>query len=65
MIIAERNARVEAEAVAARALAVNSNTEALITQLKLQIEKLRRELHGHRPERKAGSGSIGTAAGGS
>jgi transposase len=30
MIMAERTARLEAEAVAARAQAVNSNTEALI-----------------------------------
>ncbi len=34
MIIAERAARLEAEAVAARAQAVNSNTEALIAHLK-------------------------------
>jgi transposase len=53
MIMVERAARLEAEAVAARALAVNSNTEALIAHLKLQIEKLRRELHGHRSERKS------------
>ena len=43
MILEERAARLEAEAVAARALAVNSNTEALIAHLKLAIEKLRRE----------------------
>ncbi len=53
MIIAERAARLEAEAVAARAQAVNSNTEALIAHLKLQIEKLRRELYGSSSERKA------------
>jgi transposase len=52
MILAERAARMEAEAVAARALAVNSSTEALIAHLKLEIEKLRRELYGGRSERK-------------
>jgi transposase len=52
MILAERAARMEAEAVAARALAVNSSTEALIAYLKLEIEKLRRELYGGRSERK-------------
>ena len=50
---AEYVARVEAEAIAARALAEASSTEALIAHLKLQIEKLRRELYGHRSERKA------------
>lgn len=53
MILAERAARVEAEAVAARAQAVNSSTEALIAHLKLEIEKLRRDLYGSRSERKA------------
>jgi transposase len=53
MIIAERAARIEAEARAARIVAENSNREALIAHLKLQIEKLRRELYGHRSERKA------------
>src|SRR5487761_2254062 len=53
MILAERAARMEAEAVAARAQAVNSNTEALIAHLKLQIEKLRRALYGSRSEHKA------------
>lgn len=53
MILAERAARVEAEAIAARAQAVNSSTEALIVHLKLEIEKLRRELYGSRSERKA------------
>src|SRR5438552_11689746 len=53
MIIAERAARVEAEAVAARAQAVNTSTEVLIAHLKLEIEKLRRELYGSRSERKA------------
>lgn len=53
MILAERAARVEAEALAARAVAVSSGTEALIARLKLEIEKLRRELYGSRSERKA------------
>ncbi|RWL02826.1 MAG: IS66 family transposase [Mesorhizobium sp.] len=52
MILAERAARMEAEAVAARAQAVSSSTEALIAYLKLEIEKLRRELYGSRSERK-------------
>src|ERR1700677_1369818 len=67
MILAERAARVEAEALAARAqtAAVNaeadaanaradlSSTEALISHCKLEIEKLRRQLYGTRSERKA------------
>ena len=53
MILAERSARVEAEAVAARAQAVNTGTEALIAHLKLEIEKLRRALYGNCSERKA------------
>src|SRR5260221_839671 len=53
MIIAERAARVEAEAVAARAQAVNTSTEVLIAHRKLEIEKLRRALYGSRSERKA------------
>ncbi|MEJ2626784.1 MAG: IS66 family transposase [Pseudolabrys sp.] len=57
MILAERAARIEAEAHAARAVAENSNRDALIADLKLQIEKLRRELYGSRSgsrsERKA------------
>jgi transposase len=53
MILAERAARLEAEAIAARAQAVNSTTEALIAHLKLEIEKLRRELYGSSSERKA------------
>jgi transposase len=52
MILAERAARVEAEALAARAVAESSSTEALIAHLKLEIEKLRRALYGHRSERK-------------
>jgi transposase len=53
MILTERAARIEAEAHAARAVAENSNNDALIATLKLQVEKLRRELYGSRSERKA------------
>jgi transposase len=53
MILAERAARIEAEALAARATAVNSSADAMIARLKLEIEKLRRELFGARSERKA------------
>jgi transposase len=51
--LAERAARVEAEAVAACAQAVNVSTRALIAHLKLEIEKLRRALYGSHSERKA------------
>ena len=50
MILAERAARMEAEA---RARAVTSNADVLIARLKLEIEKLRREIYGSRSERKA------------
>ncbi|WP_412177438.1 IS66 family transposase [Mesorhizobium sp. YC-39] len=53
MILAERAARREAEAMAARAQAVNSHSDALIARLRLEIEKLKREIHGSRSERKA------------
>src|ERR1035437_10174681 len=53
MILVERAARVEAEAAAARAQAVNPSTEALTAHPKREIEKLRRELYGSRSERKA------------
>jgi transposase len=60
MILAERAARIVAEtklndarAEAANAQADLSSTEALITYYKLEIEKLRRQLHGARSERKA------------
>jgi transposase len=60
MILAERNARVmaEAKAAVAEAEAANaqadlSSSEALIAHLKLAIEKLRRELYGTRSERTA------------
>ena len=46
MILAERAKRIEAEAAA-------SSVEAVITHLKLTIEKLRRELYGQRSERTA------------
>jgi transposase len=49
MIIAERAARLQAEAVAASAKA----EAALVNYLKLEIEKLRRQLYGTRSERKA------------
>ncbi len=60
MILTERAARLEAEAVAASAKAEaagaqadRSSHEALIAHLKLEIEKLRRELYGKSSERKA------------
>src|ERR1700692_3647010 len=67
LILAERAARVEAEALAANAQAAAarakaevanaradlSSTEALIGRLKLEIEKLRRQLFGTRSERTA------------
>ena len=60
MILAERAARIEAQAKLAEARAEAANaradltsTEALIAHLKLAIEKLRRELYGSRSERKA------------
>ena len=46
MILAERAARLTAEAD-------RSSGAALIAHLRLQIEKLRRELYGTRSERKA------------
>jgi transposase len=46
MILAERQARIEAQAAV-------SSTEAMILHLKLMIEKLRRELYGQRSERTA------------
>jgi transposase len=60
MILAERAARVQAEAIAASAQgeaatakADLSSRDALIAHLKLEIEKLRRSLYGTRSERKA------------
>ncbi len=52
MILAERTARLEAEAVASRAQAASASTDALIAHLRLEIEKLRRALYGVRSERK-------------
>jgi len=56
MIIAERAARLQAEAVAASAQAEAASAKAgaaLISYLKLEIEKLRRQLYGRRSERQA------------
>ncbi len=53
MIFAERAARIEAEALAARATSVKSSADAMIARLKLEIEKRRRRLYGHRSGRKA------------
>jgi transposase len=56
MILAERAARLQAEAVAASAKAEAANAKAaetLISYLKLEIEKLRRQIYGSRSERKA------------
>ena len=53
MILVERAARLQAEAAAANAQADLSSIEALIGRLKLEIEKLRRQLYGSRSERKA------------
>lgn len=50
---AEREARLQAEAVAASARAELSANEALIAHLELRIEKLKRELYGQRSERTA------------
>jgi transposase len=56
MILAERAARLQAEAVAAsaKAEAADANAaEALNSYLKPEIEKLRRQIYGSRSERKA------------
>ena len=50
MILAERAARLSAEA---RANAASSSADAMIAHLRLEIEKLRRALYGVRSERKA------------
>src|SRR5579862_5696534 len=52
-LIAERDRRIVAEADAAAAKAKASDDRALIAHLKLQIEKLRREIYGPRSERTA------------
>jgi transposase len=49
----ERARRIKAEAEAASAKAQVTHSEALIARLKLEIEKVRRELYGSRSERKA------------
>ena len=51
MVLAERAARLQAEAAAANAQADLSSIEALIGRLKLEIEKLRRQLFGSRSEK--------------
>jgi transposase len=56
MLLAERAARLTAEAKlaeAANAPAKQSSVEALIAKLKLEIEKLRLTLYGTRSERSA------------
>jgi transposase len=53
MILAERAARLEAQADAAQAKATATSTDALIAHLRLEIEKLRRVLYGSSSERKA------------
>jgi transposase len=52
-LVAERDRRIIAEADAAVAKARLSDDQALIAHLKLQIEKLKRELYGPRSERTA------------
>jgi transposase len=52
-LIAERERRLVAEADAVTAKAKASDDRALIAHLKLQIEKLRREIYGPRSERTA------------
>lgn len=53
LLVAERAARLAAEANAADARSVRSSHEALIAHLKLEIEKLKRALYGTRSERTA------------
>jgi transposase len=50
-LVAERAARIDAQAQAASATANMSSAEALVAHLKLVIEKMRRELYGSRSER--------------
>jgi hypothetical protein len=50
-IVAERAARLAAEAEVARVTATVSSAEALIAHLRLAIEKMKRELYGARSER--------------
>jgi transposase len=53
MILAERAARIQAEAERSEAKAAVSANEAFILHLKLEIEKLRRAIYGTRSEHKA------------
>jgi transposase len=53
VVVAMHQRSITAEAEVARAIAINSSADALIAHLKLEIEKLRRELYGSRSERKA------------
>jgi len=50
-LMAERDARIAAEADAAEARAGTSSRDAMITYLQLMIEKLKRELYGQSSER--------------
>jgi transposase len=52
-VVAMHQRSVAAEAEAARAIAINSSADAMIAHLKLEIEKLRRQLYGVRSEHKA------------
>ena len=53
LYLAERAARIDAEAIAVREQAERTHASALIARLQLEIEKLRREIHSSRSERKA------------
>ncbi|ABC89587.1 probable insertion sequence transposase protein, IS66 family [Rhizobium etli CFN 42] len=53
LLAQERARRMKAEAEAASAKALVSHSEALIARLKLETEKVRRELYGSRSERTA------------
>jgi transposase len=53
LYLAERAARIDAEAIAVREQAERTHAKALIARLQLEIEKLKREIHGSRSERKA------------
>jgi transposase len=65
MIIAKRTARLEAEAAAANAKAEAANAkaaEALISYLKLEIEKLRRQIYDSRSAQGTVAGVDGASA---
>lgn len=53
LYLAERAARIDAEALAVCEQAERTHARALIARLQLEIEKLKREIHGSRSERKA------------